>query len=139
MGASGTGIFENDDAMDFVADLEDAEEGEVAERLRSVMQGVLQDEEVESWSMCEALAAAALTIAWADLGLLEDEPDAPERWPFVDAPRPLDLLDLAQQVLRRAADPGGNEWFDLWAEVGAEPELLHDLERWTVAADGQVR
>lgn len=137
MGATGSGVFENDDAMDFVDEVEEAEEGEVAERLRSAMRGVLEDE-VESPDMCEALAAAALTIAWADPSLLEDEPDAPEHWPLVDDPRPADLLDLAQQVLRRAAEPDGNEWSELWQEVGTEQEVLQHLARWRVAAGRQA-
>lgn len=127
MGAWGTGAFENDDALDFAGELEDAAPAErealAHDRLRGVAEQVGP---LEAEAVNEAVAAVALVCASAYPAHFEEEPYLPE-WvtssPLSVGP---ELADAARVAARRAGDPRDNEWYDLWDEVGEEPRALVD-------------
>jgi hypothetical protein len=72
VGAWGAGAFENDEALDLLADLEAAPPGGRGPRVRAAL--TLPDGEVGSVAANEAVAAAALVAAATGMPL--DRPDA---------------------------------------------------------------
>lgn len=65
MGAWGTGPFDNDDALDFFLDIEDAPSDRIAMRVRGALE-VAADEDayLEERAAGEAIAAAAVVASW---------------------------------------------------------------------------
>lgn len=65
VGAWGTGPFDNDDALDFFLDIEDAPSDRIAKRVRDAL-GVAADEDayLEEHAAGEAIAAAAVVAYW---------------------------------------------------------------------------
>jgi hypothetical protein len=63
MGAWGPGIFENDDASDWVWELEDDDDGSVLIEALSVVVDLDPDEDPEADESCNALAAAEIVAA----------------------------------------------------------------------------
>ena len=131
MGATGAGPFENDDALDFLDDLEDSEPTERRKKVVAAMERVLGDQGyIEAPSMAEAVAAAAVVAASDDPESAAGEPYFP---PWLDED-PLDvderLEDLATHTLHRALRHDDNEWWELWEEADASDEVTEALSRY---------
>jgi hypothetical protein len=117
VGATGAGPFENDDALDFLDDLEEADPEARRERVESALGRVVRSREyIEAPTMSEAIAAAVLVAACDDIESVVGERNVP-RWVDED---PLDvderLEELATRALHRALDSEDNELWELWAD-----------------------
>jgi hypothetical protein len=116
MGAWGTGIFENDDASDWVWELEDDDTGSViVDALSAVVDTPLEDL-VEAPEACNALAAAEV-VASASGKTVSALPGEATEWigrnsGLVDAT----LIALARNAVDRIAI--NSELKDLWDEAG---------------------
>jgi hypothetical protein len=118
MGATGAGPFENDDALDFLDELEDSEHDVRRKRVESALDRVVRASGyVEAPTMSQAVAAAVVVAACDDLESVVGERNVP-RW--VDE-EPIDvdeqLEELATQALRRSLQSDDNELWELWVEV----------------------
>ena len=133
MGATGSGPFENDDALDFLDELADLPAADRGHRVLEALDGVLlATGYVEAPQMCEAVAGAAAVGAsvnpsaeppWAS-------PTCPAGWP----PRPLptgdeELVEKSRQLLRRAVRSQDNEWWELWDEAGLADDVTASCRR----------
>jgi hypothetical protein len=118
MGATGPGPFDNDDALDFLDELEDADPSERRGLVESAMGQVVRSQDyIEAPVMSQALAAAVLVSACDDFESVAGENNVPA---WVDD-EPLDVDDrleeLATALLRRVLDPDDNELYELWADA----------------------
>jgi Domain of unknown function (DUF4259) len=118
MGAWGTGSFENDDALDFVVELE--REGQPA--IRATLENVTRLGAREYLEAPEASAAIAASevIAAARDGKVSQLPEEAQRWVQVHGtsvanPR---FLELAQRALERILLR--SELKELWEEGGTD-------------------
>lgn len=128
------GPFENDDALDFLDELEDADPSERRVLVESAMGQVVRSEDyIEAPVMSQAVAAAVLVSACDDMESVAGEVNVPA---WVDD-EPLDVDDrleeLATALLRRALDPDDNELFEQWADASDRGEkftakLMHYLD-----------
>ncbi|SDO77919.1 protein of unknown function [Pedococcus dokdonensis] len=117
MGATGPGPFDNDDALDFLDELEESDPAGrralIESRIGEVVRG---GDYVEAPLMAQAIAGAVLVAACDDIESVVGERNVPA---WVDD-EPLDVDDrleeLATRLLNRAMKPDDNELFDLWAE-----------------------
>ena len=120
MGAWGHGIFDNEDAMDWVNDLvESGDLGPVAAALSSVLE---TDDELEAADCSAALAAAEVlaAIAGEPSNKLPDEVGA---WLQRNRPQADDaLLDYALRAVRKIRSQ--SELRELWEESGEYREWL---------------
>lgn len=131
MGATGTGPFENDDALDFLDALEDAEPNERRAKVEHAMGRVVRSRAyIEAPEMAEAIAAAVVVAASDDFESAIREPYLP-RW-IEDEPIEVDegLEDLATKALHRALRPEDNEWWELWDEASATDDITERLSRY---------
>jgi uncharacterized protein DUF4259 len=118
MGATGPGPFDNDDALDFLDELEDCDPDErralIESRIGEVVRG---SDYVEAPLMSQAIAGAVLVAACDDIESVAGERNVPA-W-VDDEPLHVDdrLEELATRLLNRAMKPEDNELFDLWAEA----------------------
>ncbi len=131
MGATGTGAFENDDALDFLDALQEAEPHERRARVEHAMGRVVRSRAyIEAPDMAEAIAAAVVVAASDDFESAIREPYLP-RW-IEDEPIEVDegLEDLATQALHRALRPEDNEWWELWDEARATDDITERLGRY---------
>jgi hypothetical protein len=133
MATSGTGIFQNDDALDFVGQLQKAAPTAVGDLISSAIRSVAQAEApVTSHDVDVALAAAALVLSEFDDDLLADAPDAAalKAW-FIDLE--IELNPARRQItlgaINRILLPQDNEWFDLRSESGDSAAALATVER----------
>jgi hypothetical protein len=125
------GPFENDDALDFLDDLEDSEPDErPAKVVRALRMVVVADDYIDAPRMAEAVAAAAVVAGSVDPECLGRERFRP-RWIEED---PLDVDDdldeLAARALRRALRHDDNEWWELWDEADATDEVVEVVSRY---------
>ncbi len=123
MGAWGHTTFENDDALDWVYELEEASGTDV---LVSALEGITDADYLEATEASAALAAAEVVAA------LDGRP-APSLPPEVEAwvkenqePVDADLLMLARSAVERIARD--SELQELWSESGDEAEWQESLE-----------
>ena len=117
MGATGAGPFENDDALDFLDEIEDADPSVRRKRVESAMQEVLTNHDyVEAPLMSQALAAAVLVSACDDIESVAGERNVPA-W-VEDEPLDVDdhLEELATRLLHRSIEPDDNELWELWSD-----------------------
>ena len=131
MGATGVGPFENDDALDFLDDLEDSQPAERRKKVLAAMERVVGEPGyIEAPTMAEAVAAATVVAASDDPESAAGEPYLP---PWLDE-EPLDvdeqLEELAQRTLRRALRHDDNEWWELWEEADASDEVTEVVSRY---------
>lgn len=131
MGTTGAGPFENDDALDFLDDLEESETTERRKKVVAAMERVLGDQGyIEAPAMAEAVAAAAVVAASDDPEAAAGEPYLP---PWLEED-PLDvderLEELATRTLHRALRHDDNEWWELWEEADASDEVTEVLSRY---------
>ena len=130
MGATGAGPFENDDALDFLDDLEGSEPTERRKKVLAAMERVVGDQGyIEAPAMAEAVAAAAVVAASDDPEATAGEPYLPS-W-LDDDPLDVDerLEDLATQTLHRALRHDDNEWWELWEEADSSDEVTEVVSR----------
>jgi hypothetical protein len=131
MTAVRVGPFENDDALDFLDDLEEAEPEERPEKVVRALRRVVRAKAyIEAPLMAQAVAAAAVVAGSVDPDCLGRERFRP-RWIEED---PLevddDLDELAATVLRRALRHDDNEWWELWDEADATDEVTEVVSRY---------
>ena len=131
MGATGSGPFENDDALDFLDALGDLPPQDRAGRVLGALDSVLLSPGyVLAPTMCEAVAAAAAVGASVDPGAAAGEPYLPA-W-LATAPLPTgdeEIVEKARQVLRRAVRSHDNEWWELWDEAGLADDVVVSCQR----------
>lgn len=117
MGAIGAGPFENDDALDFLDELEEAEQEARRTKVEKALVRVVRASGyIEAPTMSEAVAAAAVVAACDDFESVVGERNVP-RWLDED-PIEVDerLEELATQALHRALKSDDNELWELWAD-----------------------
>ena len=113
-GAWDTGPFDNDDALDWVWELEESSDLAV---VKSALQAV-----VKSSSYIEAPTASAAIAAAEVVAALKGQPHdkLPEEVTSWADTRSLDgneeLVALARQVVERVQDPGSSELAQLWSD-----------------------
>jgi hypothetical protein len=119
MGAHGHGPFDNDDAMDWVAELADADDESVlAEAFEAV--SLDEDEDVDATDASVAVAAAEVVAALLD----QPADELPEEvWEFVERQRGVkpSLVKLARKAVTRVLKD--SELRSLW-------EDSDDFEAW---------
>jgi hypothetical protein len=118
MGAWGTGVFENDDAADFVAEVLG---GTSLSPIETAIDRVLKVEQeyLEAPDAAQALAAAAILARFKHSGV-QSGTGAPELNEWVVGIKLLpsqDLLEKARQSIKRVlTEP--SELLELWSESG---------------------
>jgi hypothetical protein len=119
VGAWDSGPFDNDDAADFAAELDDADPNQRILLLREALQAAIDsdDEDAEDETFPRAVAAAAVIAATrVDTG--SDSAYAPK---FLSSDDPIDvpedLVELAVLALDRLAD-SESEYAELFGEAG---------------------
>ncbi len=111
MGAWAHGSFENDDALDWVGDLEGAEDAEpIAEAFGAVLEA---EDDIEAPEASAALAAAEVVAALLGCPMAE-LPDEVTAWVAGRRPPKPGLVKKAERVVRRILK--GSELKELWAE-----------------------
>jgi Domain of unknown function (DUF4259) len=126
----GTGPFENDDAIDFLDDLEESEPDERPPKVARVLKRVIGTRDyIEAPHMAEAVAAAAVVAGSADPDCVARERDRPS-W-LEEEPLEVDdgLDELAVRALRRALRHDDNEWWELWEVAQATDEVTERVIR----------
>jgi hypothetical protein len=119
MGAWGDGPFDNDDAADWCAELNDAAPAERAELVRGALADAAdQHDYLDSDIAARAVAAAAVVAAQSPGAPILDDVYGPQ---FLADGVPLaggdHLRDLALRALERIAGDD-SEWRELWEENG---------------------
>lgn len=128
MGTWGAGPFDNDDALDLVADLAEATDAEVVDGVRDALAESETQGYLEASAMSEAVAAACLVAARLHGG------PAPEVEVVEDflAAHPFEvdrsLQADAERALARAFDRTDNEWYELWEDADALDVVEATLE-----------
>ncbi len=130
MGTWGVRNFENDDAMDWVSELERSEDVSVIEEaLRFVAEG--RDEYVEAPEACRALAAAEVVAALKGAGS-PDLPDEVKQWISLHQSGSQNLSRLARLALRAVKRiKTASELKELYDESESATEwyeVINDLE-----------
>ena len=131
MGATGSGPFDNDDALDFLDELAALPPTDRGHRVLGALDAVLLTTGyVEAPQMCEAVAGAAAVGASMNPSAAAGEPYLPG-WLATD-PLPTgdqELLEKSRQVLRRAVRSHDNEWWELWDEAGLADDVTASCRR----------
>lgn len=114
MGAWGTGIFENDTACDWAYGLKDVEDLSLIE---CALDAVFEEEYVESYIACEALAAMETLARLNGNGDVENSyTETVDMWvSSVHLKVSSELLDKANNALTMILGPS-SELQELWAE-----------------------
>lgn len=117
MGTWGAGPFENDEALDFLGEVQEQGVGRLGALARPLEHVAYSGDYLEAFDVSEAIAAAALIGAVLNPSAAAEEPYLPEWVGSVDAGDiDNELIHLARQALRRALQPHENELFELWNE-----------------------
>jgi hypothetical protein len=109
MGAWGPGNFENDDALDFLAEVDGPS---VPEAVFKSLPGAGEGE-VDATDACRVLAAAEIVAAMMGRPSVDCPPEVPPRLEEYGAPTG-ELIELARQGVSRVLFD--SELLDLWAE-----------------------
>jgi len=128
MGAWGTKNFENDDAMDWVAELVQSKDVSVIEEALRFVVERSDDEYVELPEACRALAAAEVVAALNGAGS-PDLPDEVKQWIRQHQVGSQSLSQLALRAVKRVKT--ASELQELWeeSESAAEwHEVINALE-----------
>lgn len=123
MGAWGPGSFENDDALDWAAELDGLDVPAVEQALRTACEATPG---LESSSI--GIAAAAVVAAAID-GRADELPPELRDWTLARRPALAGLRDDARDALRSIRSD--SELRDLWAESD-------DLDAWTSVVDALI-
>lgn len=129
MGAWGTGNFENDDALDWVDDLEECEDASAVRSALTTVTGWPAAEQLESIDCCVALAAAEMVAA----ALGHPSVDFPEEAEDWLERRGQELGEEEHQLARAIVERirRNSELKDLYADSDSLEEwldVLKDLE-----------
>lgn len=128
MGAWGPGSFENDDAVDWLADLVD---GGGMDVVQSAFDGVADAEYLEAPEASAAVAAAEVVAALAGRAM-DDLPVEAAEWVAAHQRHPGEMLvKRARAAVQRVRT--GSELNELWEEDGA------DASEWHAAVDDLLR
>lgn len=132
LGAWGLGVFENDDALDVLGEIEDA-----AARLpliRAALKAVGDSAGyLEAPAVSGAVAVAALVAGTLQPELLDSEPYRPVWWTVDWVVLSPQDMQLAAGALERAALPADNEWAELWDEAGEWDAVVDGLRPYRAA------
>lgn len=128
MGAWGTGLFENDDALDFAGDV--VERGGLA-LVENVLVELLDmgDEYIEAPEAEQALVAAEIVAALAGRPAAEYPDELAEWLDELDAVPDEALVDTARRTVQRVLTPP-SELLELWEEAGED-----DYAEWRVGVE----
>ena len=128
MGAWGTGLFENDDALDFAGDV--VERGGLA-LVENVIEELLDmgDEYVEAPEAEQVLVAAEIVAALAGRPAAEYPDELAEWLDELDAVPDAALVDTARRAVQRVLTPP-SELLELWEEAGED-----DYAEWRVGVE----
>lgn len=120
MGAWGTGIWENDDAMDWAGDLRDSAEPAsfALEAFATVAEAMREEAHVELDVASAAIAAAAWLASAVGGPALPADDDMPAAGPVSAAQAAAALAAVA------LATGESSEWRELWDEAGSTREAL---------------
>ena len=130
MGAFGAGVFENDDALDFVGDLKDLSADRRGHAILAALDAVvLSQDYIEAPTMCEAIAAAGAVGVALNPVAAQGEPSRPSWLDSSAVPVTEELIEKSRQVLRRAVRVRDNEWWELWDEAGLSAEAVAASQR----------
>jgi hypothetical protein len=124
-----TGPFDNDGAMNFVGDLDQADAERTSARLAKAMTNVIgAPGYISAADMNLAVASACLVGAKLGARNAIGSPFVLD-WltAAVFAVTP-ELRSMAQAVFERAFLSGDNEWFDLWDAAGSLDNVRQRLE-----------
>ena len=129
MGAWGSGVFENDDASDWVWELEDDTDGRVLIEALSIVVDTPVDEQPEAPDCSNALAAAEVVASARATSSTSHLPTEALVW--IQAHRELvtpGLVALASGAVERVAID--SELKDLWDEAGdgSWADVVADLQ-----------
>lgn len=127
MGTWGVRNFENDDAMDWVAELEQSEDSSAIEEALKVV-AEAGDQYVEAPEASRALAAAEV-VAALNGNSSPDLPDEVKRWVSLHQFRSHSLSQLALRAVKRIKT--ASELQELWDETESAAEwykVIRDLE-----------
>ncbi|MCA9552127.1 MAG: DUF4259 domain-containing protein [Myxococcales bacterium] len=109
MGAWGAGYFENDDAQDWLGELEEAGMDAIQSALL-----VADEEEIDAVDGARAVAAAVVVLAMAG-STVKDMPEELEAWLEEHAKRPdAQLMERAQTAMHAVFED--SELRDVWEE-----------------------
>jgi hypothetical protein len=127
VGAWDSGPFDNDDAADFAAELDDAGPNERIELIRRALQAAVDATAVEDDDLPRGVAAAAV-LAAARVGTPIDSSYAPKFLADDDSSLdvPDDLVELAVSALDAVAD-SDTEYAELFGEAGTLETLRSAL------------
>lgn len=133
VGAWGTGPFDNDDALDFFLDIEDAPSDRIAKRVRDAL-GVAADEDayLEEPAAGEAIAAAAVVACWRSAAAGVTAPEAGTVGPGIGLDSGSGRTFGAASGLDLAGNPRVSQWLASHRAslVAADTELaLRALDR----------
>jgi hypothetical protein len=128
MGAWGTGLFENDDALDFAGDV--VERGGLA-LVENVLEELLDmsDEYIEAPDAEQVLVAAEIVAALAGRPAAEYPDELAEWLDALDAVPDDALVDTARRAVQRVLTPP-SELLELWEEAGED-----DYAEWRVGVE----
>ena len=128
MGAWGTGLFENDDALDFAGDV--VERGGLA-LVENVLEELLDmsDEYIEAPDAEQVLVAAEIVAALAGRPAAEYPDELAEWLDELDAVPDAALVDTARRAVQRVLTPP-SELLELWEEAGED-----DYAEWRVGVE----
>jgi len=122
MGAWDYGPFGNDGAYDALGFLADGPAGELAERLRAVLDRGRDEDYLENPEAQGAMAAAVVVAA--KLGAAVDDANAVKFLAGNDVEVTAELREHALRTYMRVTAPGDNEWHALWEESGSLQRVL---------------
>lgn len=128
MGAWGAGPFQNDDALDFLAELSELPPDGMGSRIMSAL-ALPSDGYLELHQACAAIAAAGLIAAARSAALESLDEEALVVVQPDEALGDDQVRDLALTALVRA-NGEWSEWRDLWSKSGSREEadqMITDL------------
>lgn len=132
MGAWGIKSFQNDDALDWLASLEQEGAEQIRLTFSAVLQEATEDNYIEAPTACDALAAAEL-VAAAHTGM-HDRLEPPMRAllePVAGSITSGDTIELAKKCVRLVLSEG-SELRELWEET-------KDFDAWQADVSGLLQ
>jgi hypothetical protein len=137
VGTWGCAPFDNDDAVDLLDDLAEADDVDLVDTLRDALAQVADgDGYLDAPEVSEAVAAACLVAARLPGGPRPEDPAATDL--LDDRPFEVDddLRIAGSRALERAFVRDDNEWYELWEDADALDEVSAALAPYRVALGG---
>lgn len=137
MGTWGCAPFDNDDAVDLLDDLAEADDVDLVDTLRDALSQVADgDGYLDVPEVSEAVAAACLVAARLPGGPRPEDPGVTD---LLDE-RPFEVDDELQAAavgaLERAFVRQDNEWYELWEDADALDEVSAALAPYRAVLGG---